>query len=141
MPANFSGKRSAMAAFGSALIASLLVYPTEMLKTRLIVQPSKLHYHGILHGFRQIWRAEGFFALYKGILPTFLGEYNSPAISCFMNHEAISLKVRAAYVCAVAITTVYSMRAAIMAMVIKNMLPEAPYWRNVFTHMINKCVL
>ena len=79
-----------MAAFGSALIASLLVYPTEMLKTRLIVQPSKLHYHGILHGFRQIWRAEGFFALYKGILPTFLGEYNSPAISWFMNHEAIS---------------------------------------------------
>lgn len=73
LPANFSGKRSAMAAFGSALIASLLVYPTEMLKTRLIVQPSKLHYHGILHGFRQIWRAEGFFALYKGILPTFLG--------------------------------------------------------------------
>lgn len=129
-----------MAAFGSALIASLLVYPTELLKTRLIVQPSKLHYHGILHGFRQIWRAEGFFALYKGILPTFLGEFNSSAISWFMNHEAVSLKVRAGYVCTVAITTVYLKRVSITAMVIKNMVPEPPDWRSVFTHMISECV-
>ena len=128
-----------MAALGSALIASLLVYPTELLKTRLIVQPSKLHYHGILHGFRQIWRAEGFFALYKGMLPTFLGEFNSPAISWFIYHEAISLKVRAGYVFTVAITTVYLKRVSIM--VIENMVLEPPDWRSVFTHMINECVL
>ena len=48
-----------------------------MLKTRLIVQnvnPSKSHYRGIVHGFRKVWKAEGFLALYKGLLPTFLGE-------------------------------------------------------------------
>lgn len=84
MPANFSGKTSAVAALGSALIASLLVYPTEMLKTRLTVQPTKSHSRGIVHGFRQIWKAEGFFAFYKGILPTFLGEYNCATISWFM---------------------------------------------------------
>ncbi|KAJ7381596.1 hypothetical protein OS493_040223 [Desmophyllum pertusum] len=47
-----------------------------MLKTRLIVQnvkPSLSHYRGIMHGFRKIWKAEGFLALYKGLLPTFLG--------------------------------------------------------------------
>lgn len=76
MPANFSGKTGILAGSGSALIASLLVYPADMLKTRLIVQnvkPSKLHYRGIVHGFREIWKAEGFFAFYKGLLPTFLG--------------------------------------------------------------------
>ena len=78
MPANFSGKTGILAGSGSALIASLLVYPADMLKTRLIVQnvkPSKLHYRGIVHGFREIWKAEGFFAFYKGLLPTFLGKY------------------------------------------------------------------
>lgn len=76
-PGNLNGTYSMAAGSGSALIAALLVYPADMLKTRLIVQnvnPSKSHYRGIVHGFRKVWKAEGFLALYKGLLPTFLGE-------------------------------------------------------------------
>lgn len=77
MPENLNGTTWIAAGSGSALIAALLVYPLDMLKTRLIVQnvnPSKLHYRGIVHGFRKVWKAEGFLALYKGLLPTFLGK-------------------------------------------------------------------
>ena len=76
-PGNLNGTYSMAAGSGSALIAAFLVYPADMLKTRLIVQninPSKSHYRGIVHGFRKVWKAEGFLALYKGLLPTFLGE-------------------------------------------------------------------
>ena len=78
MPGNVNGTTLMAAGSGSALIAALLVFPADMLKTRLIVQnvqPSKLHYRGILHGFRKVWKAEGFLALYKGLLPTFLGRW------------------------------------------------------------------
>ena len=77
MPSNLNAKSWMVAGAGSALIAALLVYPADMLKTRLIVQnvkPSLSHYRGIMHGFRKIWKAEGFLALYKGLLPTFLGK-------------------------------------------------------------------
>ena len=76
-PGNLNGTYSMAAGSGSALVAAFLVYPADMLKTRLIVQnisPSKSHYRGIVHGFRKVWKAEGFPALYKGLLPTFLGE-------------------------------------------------------------------
>ena len=75
-PGNSNAKSWMVAGSGSALISALLVYPADMLKTRLIVQnakPSLSHYSGIMHGFGKIWKAEGVFALYKGLLPTFLG--------------------------------------------------------------------
>ncbi|RMX46570.1 hypothetical protein pdam_00021583 [Pocillopora damicornis] len=76
MPSNLNAKSWMVAGSGGNLIAALLVYPADMLKTRLIVQnvnPSLSNYHGIIHGFRKIWKMEGFVALYKGLLPTFLG--------------------------------------------------------------------
>ena len=85
MPGNLNAKSWMVAGSGSALIAALLVYPTDMLKTRLIVQnvkPSLSHYHGIMHSFRKVWKAEGVLALYKGVLPTFLG-------GCFYNPGTI----------------------------------------------------
>ena len=83
MPGNLNAKSWMVAGSGSALIAALLVYPADMLKTRLIVQnvkPSLSHYRGIMHGFRKVWKAEGVLALYKGLLPTFLGK-------CFYNYH------------------------------------------------------
>lgn len=76
MPSNLNAKSWMVAGSGGNLIAALLVYPADMLKTRLIVQnvnPSLSNYRGIIHGFRKIWKTEGFVALYKGLLPTFLG--------------------------------------------------------------------
>lgn len=76
MPSNLSAKSWMVAGSGSTLIAALLVYPADMLKTRLIIQnvnPSSSNYCGIMHGFRKIWKTEGFMALYKGLFPTFLG--------------------------------------------------------------------
>ena len=78
VPGNLNAKSWMVAGSGSALIAAFLVYPTDMLKTRLIVQnvnPSLSHYRGIMHGFRKVWKTEGVLALYKGLLPTFLGGY------------------------------------------------------------------
>lgn len=76
MPSNLNAKSWMVAGSGGNLIAALLVYPADMLKTRLIVQnvnPSLSNYRGIIHGFRKIWNTEGFVTLYKGLLPTFLG--------------------------------------------------------------------
>lgn len=76
MPSNLSAKSWMVAGSGSTLIAALLVYPADMLKTRLIIQnvnSSSSNYCGIMHGFRKIWKTEGFMALYKGLFPTFLG--------------------------------------------------------------------
>ena len=82
MPENLNARSWMIAGSGGTLIAALLVYPADVLKTRLIVQNMKTQpspYRGIVHAFRTIWKAEGFVALYKGVFPTFLGEdVNSP---------------------------------------------------------------
>eukprot|EP00475_Leptophrys_vorax_P001882 TRINITY_DN11067_c0_g1_i2.p1 TRINITY_DN11067_c0_g1~~TRINITY_DN11067_c0_g1_i2.p1 ORF type:complete len:252 (+),score=73.49 TRINITY_DN11067_c0_g1_i2:244-999(+) len=43
--------------------------PVDVIKTRLMQQEKGGKYKGFVHAFRTIWAEEGFFALYKGLLP------------------------------------------------------------------------
>lgn len=64
-----------MAGSLAGMVATIVTYPTDVIKTRLIVQnrlePS---YEGILHAFYKIYRQEGLLALYRGVSPAILGK-------------------------------------------------------------------
>jgi solute carrier family 25 protein 43 len=75
-----TGKLSAMNALlaGSlgGICATVVTYPTDMMKTRLTVahaDPSKAKYHGMVDCFRVILREEGPMAFYKGMSTSVIG--------------------------------------------------------------------
>ncbi|XP_043378310.1 solute carrier family 25 member 43 isoform X2 [Chelonia mydas] len=74
-----------MAGSLAGTVATVVTYPTDVVKTRLIVQnrlePS---YKGILHAFYTIYHQEGFLALYRGVSLTVLGAIPFSAGSFFV---------------------------------------------------------
>ncbi|KYO38209.1 solute carrier family 25 member 43 [Alligator mississippiensis] len=74
-----------MAGSLAGMVATVATYPTDVIKTRLIVQnrlePS---YKGILHAFYTIYHQEGFLALYRGVSSTVLGTIPFSAGSLFV---------------------------------------------------------
>ncbi|XP_062939598.1 solute carrier family 25 member 43 isoform X2 [Cynocephalus volans] len=64
---------SIMAGSLAGMVSTIVTYPTDLIKTRLIVQnmlePS---YRGLLHAFSTIYQQEGFLALYRGVSLTVL---------------------------------------------------------------------
>ncbi|KRZ73507.1 Calpain clp-1 [Trichinella papuae] len=56
---------------GSA--AQTLIYPLEVLKTRLALRKTGQMNQGILHAFQQIYRKEGIHAFYRGYVPNLIG--------------------------------------------------------------------
>ncbi|KFP77599.1 Solute carrier family 25 member 43, partial [Apaloderma vittatum] len=77
--------RAIMAGSLAGMVATIVTYPTDVIKTRLIVQnrlePS---YEGILHAFYKIYHQEGFLALYRGVSPAILGAVPFSAGSFFV---------------------------------------------------------
>ncbi|XP_071951487.1 solute carrier family 25 member 43-like [Antedon mediterranea] len=69
------------------VVASILTYPTDMVKTRLIVQHTqKPRYSGIIHAFALIVKEEGVLALYKGMFVSICGAL--PFTACtFVTYE------------------------------------------------------
>lgn len=67
--------RAIIAGSLAGMVATIVTYPTDVIKTRLIVQnrlePS---YEGILHAFYKIYHQEGLLALYRGVSPAILGK-------------------------------------------------------------------
>ena len=66
-----------VAGAGAGLIATTVMYPTDLVKTRLIVQHSGnrwAHYKGITHAFRTIVDKEGIISLYRGLSLSFMGK-------------------------------------------------------------------
>lgn len=59
----------------AGMVSMIVTYPTDLIKTRLIVQnmlePS---YRGLSHAFSTIYHQEGFLALYRGVSLTVLGK-------------------------------------------------------------------
>ncbi|XP_071787037.1 solute carrier family 25 member 43-like [Asterias amurensis] len=58
------------------MVATVVTYPTDMVKTRMIVQTTdrrRRRYKGILHAFRLILKEEGLLAFYKGLFVSLLG--------------------------------------------------------------------
>jgi hypothetical protein len=67
-----------MAGALSGVIATLVTYPMDVIKTRLTVgltDPSKAYYKGMRHAFVRIRKEEGLSALYKGLTPSILGKF------------------------------------------------------------------
>ncbi|XP_017672741.1 solute carrier family 25 member 43 [Pipra filicauda] len=77
--------RAIMAGSLAGMVATIVTYPTDVIKTRLIVQnrlePS---YEGILHAFYKIYHQEGLRALYRGVSPAILGAVPFSAGSFFV---------------------------------------------------------
>ncbi|MBZ3875604.1 Solute carrier family 25 member 43 [Sciurus carolinensis] len=70
---HISQQSSIMAGSLAGIVSTIVTYPTDLIKTRLIVQnmlePS---YKGILHAFSTVYQQEGFLALYRGVSLTIL---------------------------------------------------------------------
>ncbi|XP_044538593.1 solute carrier family 25 member 43 [Gracilinanus agilis] len=63
-----------MAGSLAGMVATIVTYPTDVIKTRLIVQNLlKPSYTGIVHAFYSIYHQEGFLALYRGVSLTIIG--------------------------------------------------------------------
>ncbi|NXH15065.1 S2543 protein, partial [Bucco capensis] len=77
--------RAIMAGSLAGMVATIVTYPTDVIKTRLIVQ-SRLEpsYEGILHAFYKICHQEGLLALYRGVSPAILGAVPFSAGSFFV---------------------------------------------------------
>uniref|UniRef100_A0A803W270 Solute carrier family 25 member 43 n=2 Tax=Ficedula albicollis TaxID=59894 RepID=A0A803W270_FICAL len=77
--------RAIMAGSLAGMVATVVTYPSDVIKTRLIVQnrlePS---YEGILHAFYKIYHQEGLRALYRGVSPAILGAVPFSAGSFFV---------------------------------------------------------
>ncbi|ETE60054.1 Solute carrier family 25 member 43, partial [Ophiophagus hannah] len=60
----------------AGMMAAIATYPTEVVKTRLIVQ-NRLEppYKGILHALYMIYHQEGASALYRGAIPFSVGSF------------------------------------------------------------------
>ncbi|KAK6473697.1 solute carrier family 25 member 43-like isoform X1 [Huso huso] len=66
--------RAIVAGSVAGIVAALVIYPSDVIKTRLIVQNSlDPAYRGVLHALRCIYKKEGFLALYRGASLTVMG--------------------------------------------------------------------
>ncbi|XP_032706467.1 solute carrier family 25 member 43-like isoform X1 [Lontra canadensis] len=83
---------SIMAGSLAGMVSTIVMYPTDLIKTRLIVQnllePS---YRGILHAFSTVYQQEGFLALYRGVSLTVLGAlpFSAGSLLVYMNLEKL----------------------------------------------------
>lgn len=70
---NFVDWGGKLGAAGSAkLLAAVLTYPHEVVRTRLRQKPmanGQLKYTGLMQAFKLIWKEEGFVAMYGGLSP------------------------------------------------------------------------
>ncbi|CAI7893867.1 unnamed protein product [Closterium sp. NIES-53] len=62
---------SSIAGSSAGIASTVLMYPLELVKTRLTVSPHL--YRGFLHAFHRIVREEGVGALYRGLAPSVMG--------------------------------------------------------------------
>ncbi|XP_028629006.1 solute carrier family 25 member 43 isoform X1 [Grammomys surdaster] len=76
----------------AGMVSTIVTYPTDLIKTRLIVQnmlePS---YRGLIHALSTVYQQEGFLALYRGVSLTVLGAvpFSAGSLLVYMNLEKI----------------------------------------------------
>ncbi|XP_006872186.1 PREDICTED: solute carrier family 25 member 43 [Chrysochloris asiatica] len=83
---------SIMAGSLAGMVSTIVTYPTDLIKTRLIMQNMmKPSYKGFFHAFSTIHQQEGFLALYRGVSLTVLGAfpYSAGSLLVYMNLEKI----------------------------------------------------
>ncbi|XP_073417070.1 solute carrier family 25 member 43 [Dendrobates tinctorius] len=70
----------------AGMLAAVVIYPTDVIKTRLIVQNSmEPVYRGIIHALCCVYYQEGFRSLYRGVSLSILGAVPFSAGLFFMN--------------------------------------------------------
>ncbi|XP_044124381.1 solute carrier family 25 member 43 [Bufo gargarizans] len=70
----------------AGMLAAVVIYPTDVVKTRLIVQNSvEPTYRGIIHALCCVYYQEGFRSLYRGVSLSILGAVPFSAGLFFMN--------------------------------------------------------
>lgn len=85
-----SNLNSLIAGAVAGVIATVAVYPLDMVKTRLTVQvDGQNKYKGIIDAFRVIYKEEGFFAFYKGMTASILGVIPFGGLT-FMSYEILA---------------------------------------------------
>ena len=85
-----SNMNSLIAGAVAGVIATVCVYPLDMVKTRLTVQvDGQNKYKGIIDAFRVIFKEEGFFAFYKGMTASILGVIPFGGLT-FMSYEILA---------------------------------------------------
>lgn len=72
---HLSPARTLAAGSVAGVIATILTYPTDMIKTRLTIQHSggEAKYKGVLDCFRVVMKEEGFLAFFKGMSTSIIG--------------------------------------------------------------------
>uniref|UniRef100_A0A1B6M4R4 Mitochondrial thiamine pyrophosphate carrier n=2 Tax=Graphocephala atropunctata TaxID=36148 RepID=A0A1B6M4R4_9HEMI len=58
--------------FTSGCVATILSFPLDIVRTRLVVQGNKKIYHSTINGLKTIVKEEGFRGLWRGLTPTLL---------------------------------------------------------------------
>jgi len=82
---------SLLAGSVGGISATVVTYPTDMVKTRLTVahsDPAKSKYKGMVHAFKLIAQEEGFLAFYKGMSTSVIGVIPF-AGGTFMSYEIL----------------------------------------------------
>ncbi|XP_018425544.1 PREDICTED: solute carrier family 25 member 43 [Nanorana parkeri] len=70
----------------AGMLAAIVIYPTDVIKTRLIVQNSlEPTYRGIIHALCSVYYQEGFRSLYRGVSLSILGAVPFSAGLFFMD--------------------------------------------------------
>ena len=69
---NLTAYRRLVAGALAGATAQIATYPMEMIRARITIDSSNT-YHGIRHAFSLVFRNEGIFAFYKGIVPSLAG--------------------------------------------------------------------
>lgn len=69
-----SPSKAIVAGSVAGMLAAIVIYPTDVIKTRLIVQNSmEPTYRGIIHALCTVYYQEGFRSLYRGVSLSILG--------------------------------------------------------------------
>lgn len=91
---NLTASKALLAGSMGGVTATVAVYPTDMVKTRLTVQhgtdAAKAKYKGIGHAFKTIAKEEGVSAFYKALAPSILGVIPF-AGGTFMAYEVLGM--------------------------------------------------
>ena len=74
---------AALAGASGGLVSTVVMYPSDTVKTRLIVQhacPKVAHYNGITDAMITIYKDEGLRGFYRGVSTSLLGKYRLQSI-------------------------------------------------------------
>ena len=65
-----------IASVTAGVITNIISAPIWTIRTRLMTQSNHQHYRNSFHAAQKIYKTEGLYALYRGLMPSMLGLVN-----------------------------------------------------------------